>query len=421
MINDIVWSTLIFTTVSVFFTLKLRDDSARKSRVFYAVLFLAFLLRAGVGIIAISTDFVPAKYYYDFSSYQTYANIILRGGELPSVSPAVENYAWLLSRLYLLIGQAPLTVTLLSGLMGTAIVGNIYCTTLLLTNRSAALLVAFIWAVLPSFVFVTAQTSRDSVIFLLISTIIYWMVRIEDGKERFPFLTGGGCLVLVYALGQFRPEMMSLIWVVLVMTSLAALGWVRKHNASSRKSLIFLGVIAAGFILFERNSAYMLSPFKQGGFHFFRELNDRRARYVSAYRKNVGTTAKMASKPDRSLGQFLIRFPLRVGEFLLSPFPWQHQSAFLKAAIAENLVFYGFLIFGALWLFGLPRLEFHKIRFVILFFWVSAIAHGLIEVNVGTAYRHRMQFIWLAFIPGAAYITVYFSVWRQKIASFLTH
>jgi hypothetical protein len=370
-----------------------------------------------MGILAISTDLVPGKYTLDFSSYRAIANIIFQGGQLPPVSSPVENYAWLLSRLYLLLGQAPLTATLLSGLMGTIVVRNIYWATRLLANRSAALLIAFTWAVLPSFVFVTGQTSRDSVIFLLISTLIHWMVRIEGGKERFPFLTGGGCLVLVYVLGQFRPEMMSLIWVVLVMTSLAALGWGRKQTASSRKCLIFLGVIAAGFILFERNSAFMLSPFKQGGFYFFRQLNNRRARYVSG--TDVGTTVKMASKPDHSLGQFLTRIPLRMGEFLLSPFPWQHQTSFLKVAIAENLVFYGFLIFGALWLIALPRLEFHGIRFVLLFFWVSALAHGLIEVNVGTAYRHRMQFIWLAFIPGAAYLTAHFSVLRQRSASFL--
>jgi len=224
---------------------------------------------------------------------------------------------------------------------------------------------------------------------------------------------------LVYVLDQFRPEMMSLIWVVLVMTSLAALGWARKQTASSRKCLIFLGVIAAGFILFERNSAYMLSPFKKGGFYFFRQLNNRRALYVSVYRDDVGTTVKMAPKPDHSLGQFLTRIPLRIGEFLLSPFPWQHQTSFLKVAIAENLVFYGFLIFCALWVIALPRLEFHGIRFVLLFFGVSALAHGIIEVNVGTAYRHRMQFIWLAFIPGAAYLTAHFSVLRQRAASFL--
>ena len=218
--------------------------------------------------LAISTDLVICKYNIDISSCRTFANTIFQGVQLPPVSPPVENYAWLLSRLYLLLGLAPLTATLLSGLMGTIVVRNICWATRLLANRSAALLIAFIWAVLPSFVFVTGQTFRDSVIFLLISTLIHWMVRIEGGKERFPFFTGGGCLVLVYVLGQFRPEMMSLIWVVLVMTSLAALGWARKQTASSRKCLIFLGVIAAGFILFERNSAYMLSPFKKGGFYF---------------------------------------------------------------------------------------------------------------------------------------------------------
>jgi len=141
-----------------------------------------------------------------------------------------------------------------------------------------------------------------------------------------------------------------------------------KTNRLIPKMPHFFGGHRRRFYLVRTEQRIYVVTLQKRGILFFRQLNNRRALYVSVYRDDVGTTVKMAPKPDHSLGQFLTRIPLRIGEFLLSPFPWQHQTSFLKVAIAENLVFYGFLIFCALWLIALPRLEFHGIRFV-LFFW----------------------------------------------------
>ena len=55
------------------------------------------------------------------------------------------------------------------------------------------------------------------------------------------------------------------------------------------------------------------------------------------------------------------------------------------------------------------------VRFILAYIFVSLVAYGLTSGNVGTAYRHRMQFVWLLFIPGSIYLVSFFSLWAAKI------
>ncbi len=119
-----------------------------------------------------------------------------------------------------------------------------------------------------------------------------------------------------------------------------------------------------------------------------------------------------AHKNDLSWDVFLIRLPLRVVVYLLSPFPWQTQTGFLKVAVLENLVFYFFLLAGLLSVPALFRSRSGWSHFVLAYIFLSLIAYGLAQGNLGTGYRHRMQFVWLFFIPGAIYLSEKFGQWK---------
>ena len=240
---------------------------------------------------------------------------------MPPVSPPVENYAWLLSRLYLLLGLAPLTATLLSGLMGTIVVRNIYWATRLLANRSAALLIAVHFG---NFAFVCLCHGTN------IPRFGYFPFDFDshplDGSDRrrkgeVPFLYGRrvpgfGLRVGPVSTGNDESHMGGPGDDVL-----GRIGMGPKTNRLIPKMPHFFGGHRRRFYLVRTEQHIYVVTLQKRGILFFRQLNNRRALYVSVYRDDVGTTVKMAPKPDHSLGQFLTRIPLRIGEFLLSPFP----------------------------------------------------------------------------------------------------
>lgn len=487
MTNDLFWSGLILVSGLVYLGVK-SGKVVPSEKVFYRILFLAFLLRGSMAIFVNYSEFVFQKYNWDSFTYQKIALQILQGIPGTSSKP-VQNYSWLLSRLFYLIGYAPLTSYVLSGVIGTVVVRNIYRTTELLAGRLAAILTAGIWAVMPSFVFVTSQTFRDPIIFVLVTTIIYWMVRIESGRERNPFLLGAGCVTLAVMLCQIRPHQSDITLIALATTGLVSFGWSRGKPDASRYSLVIFGILAGLLFIFNvGNCSTATHDLLKGSIKFVEQLNAHRGlssnpklhfasvslekalkekdiqenklvqlkQTLKAYssggesqssradletkiaeaktviskadaeirellkkvelakRQNLGpkgevaTTMGLASVRDQTWGEFFSRAPARVVVFLLSPFPWQTRTFFLKLAVAENLIFLSFLVAG---LFCVPifirsrsNSRLGMARFVMAYLFFSLLAYSVSEGSVGTGYRHRMQFLWLLFIPGAAYV-----------------
>ena len=82
---------------------------------------------------------------------------------------------------------------------------------------------------------------------------------------------------------------------------------------------------------------------------------------------------------------------------------------------------YGFLIFGLISVPLLLRSNPSQVRFMLLYMVFSVAVYSLIEGNVGTGYRHRMQFGWGLLIPGAIYLTKSLPGWGyQKTAHYLS-
>ena len=100
-----------------------------------------------------------------------------------------------------------------------------------------------------------------------------------------------------------------------------------------------------------------------------------------------------------------MRLPIRALLYLFSPFPWQIETSFIKVAVWENLVFYVLFSAGLCWLPLFPRAHLSKSKFILIYLLLSIMVYGVVQSNVGTGYRHRMQFIWLLYIPGAAFLS----------------
>ena len=387
--------------------------------------------------------------------------------------------------LYFVLGPVPILAHFISAMIGTIVVRNIYRTTALFGGPSAANLCAGIWAILPSFVFVTSLAVRDHLIHLLISSIIYYMVRIEIRNEIHGNLHAAACLGLAYFGCYLRPHQVLFIMGAFVISGFTTFFWGQRKSPSTRLYLRILGAGAIILILFGNTQCfYVVNNTFKAGPHFINMMNNTRFAFIHGHtfnrwrnlkvalekRENVkeelarvlqrrkdnqqsvdsetieelhgrleeseavakkakegfdkvkkevygsisrqATSIMFAHKNDLSWDVFLIRLPLRVVVYLLSPFPWQTQTGFLKVAVLENLVFYFFLLAGLLSVPALFRSRSGWSHFVLAYIFLSLIAYGLAQGNLGTGYRHRMQFVWLFFIPGAIYLSEKFGQWK---------
>ena len=433
--------TIFLITISII--LKYRRESSSSERILLAILLLGFLFRMIIGVLINIPDMMPVLYIADHQTYQEYASNIIKGVWPLDRSAPIINYAWLLSRFYVLLGEVPFTATVLSGLIGTIVIWNIYRTVELLADRSAAALVAGISAIMPSVVFVTSQTVRDPIIFLLLSTIVYWMVRIEIGVARRPFILGAGSLIFTFFLSYFRPHQRTLILCAFVIVGVFTFFWSRTRPRVSAYCLRSMGLIAICLLVWNPGflgAAYLrlIDPTS----NFFQSLHHQRLLFV--YPKDAkafnnmklkrrlelelkkrlelegitgglgietippsGTTIVLSLKSDSSLSQFILRLPIRALSYLFSPFPWQIETSFIKVAVLENLVFYVLFFAGLCWLPFFSRTHLPKSYFILIYLLLTITIYGVVHSNVGTGYRHRMQFIWLLYIPGAAFLSFY--------------
>ncbi len=86
----------------------------------------------------------------------------------------------------------------------------------------------------------------------------------------------------------------------------------------------------------------------------------------------------------------------------LRPWPWESSSASLgiRFARAEALVWYPLLLLA---LVGITAIRRHRrtLAFPVLAGGAILMMYGLTEGNLGTAYRHRGEFVWVVALLAA--------------------
>jgi hypothetical protein len=112
-------------------------------------------------------------------------------------------------------------------------------------------------------------------------------------------------------------------------------------------------------------------------------------------------TAPAGAPPD-TVGRELVYLPKGLAVVLLRPFPWQvgAVSGPLRLASLEALLWYPLLALACLGI-GPARRQWRVLLFPLLMVGASVVTYALSEGNLGTAYRHRCEFLWaLALLAG---------------------
>jgi hypothetical protein len=89
--------------------------------------------------------------------------------------------------------------------------------------------------------------------------------------------------------------------------------------------------------------------------------------------------------------------PTGLTVIVLRPFPWEAATEpdfSLRLAGLESLLWYPILVLAAIGLVGVRR-HLRVLAFPLLVLGATALMYALTEGNLGTAYRHRGEFVWV--------------------------
>jgi hypothetical protein len=125
-------------------------------------------------------------------------------------------------------------------------------------------------------------------------------------------------------------------------------------------------------------------------------------------------TAPTSELEDAGGARSVAYIPAGLTVVLLRPFPWEaatEPSASLKLAGLESLLWYPILIFALIGLVAARR-HHRQLAFPLLVLGATALMYALTEGNLGTAYRHRGEFVWVVALVaslGLSRVTAWFA------------
>ena len=270
-----------------------------------------------------------------------------------------------------------------------------------IVDRRWALLAGLIVALLPSQVLWSSLILKDAAVWVVLSALaLVVAVAARTGGRRLALL-GATAAVLLVLLGFLRLHTLQVACVAILFAVLVCprpRPLVRLGGAAVLLAcvpLVFgMGVAGGSFVAESRD------PSAQ------RALNAAEAdsAVVAAPAEEEapqGTSASAADQPSGA-GTSVSYLPTGVTVVALRPWPWESlsESLGIRLARAEALVWYPLLMLA---LVGITSIRRHRrtLAFPVIAGGAILLMYGLTEGNLGTAYRHRGEFVWVVALLAA--------------------
>ncbi len=355
-------------------------------RIFWTA--LAIRLVAGLLIAATNSAdfFAPDRWGYETIGRAIAAKWAGQGFMTASVSAEARLYHYYNAVFFYLAGDAgPWFVRTLNSVAGAATVLLVHHVAKLLYGRETARRAAWLVALFPSMVLWSALNIRDAWAGLAILITVWAAMRLREriALDSAALLVGGLAL-----LGGMRGYMFLLIAASLVLSYVAAVrgSVIRNYVAGLIVVLAFLYLYSS--LGFGKQMVDTAS---------FETLNSQRQGMT------VAAASSFYEHVDISTpGKALAFLPIGMTFFLFAPFPWMVKK-FSQAITQPEMIVWWYLAFR----YVLPGIrEGLRVRAahtltVCSVTLISVMAYGLVEGNVGTAYRHRAQVLPLLLILAA--------------------
>lgn len=396
-----------------------------------SIFILAFAVRA-ITAVAITIGW-GGILLLDDAAYSQLAELAANGAvEAPYDKFLYERTASLLvplAGMYALFGPIELFGQLYVALLGAATAALTTRLAMEILDRHWALLAGLIVALLPSQVLWSSLILKDAAVWAVLSALaLVVAIAARSGGRRLALLGATAALLLVL-LGFLRLHTLQVACVAILLAVLMyprPRPLVRLSGAAVLLTcvpLVFgMGLAGSSFVAESRDptaqralnaaeaeSAVVAAPPLAGT---LQEDPERPSRSSPA-RKGRSEVGRPADQPSGAASS--VRYlPTGVTVVALRPWPWESLSASvgIRLARAETLLWYPLLLLA---LVGAVTIARHRrtLAFPVIAGGAILVMYGLTEGNLGTAYRHRGEFVWVVALLaalGAERITA----WRQE-------
>jgi len=353
------------------------------------VLISAFAVR----VLFIFADSNLGLVPYEWDNYHSHAVVIKQNltEGLPlfygvDASVKVKTFAVLLTLLYMLFGNIILVFRITNAFLAIWAIQRIYRICIeVFENHNIAFRVSLFLSFFPSFIIFSSIPMRDALLFFLSADLLYRVIMFSKTKKKAFLVYLIPNLTFVFFL---RPQSIPLYFVMLSVYLIFSYSHRRGWSKIAIFSL-FIAAIGILFILFDR-----LAIAKEVLVYINAEVTWR-AQGGSAYLVNMDYSSWF------DIAKFI---PLRFAYFTFGPPPWLVTNTFMLLSFIEALFILTFFILTVKYWTNADRLNIQPQMLLLVFGLIGLAANSIMDSNFGTAIRHRMDYVFVFFIFGCAYL-----------------
>ena len=356
------------------------------------VIISAFFLR--VFLIFVDENFGLIPYQWDgyFNIAVAIKQNLIEGVPIfNGVNPPgnTKAYSLLASFQYLILGNINAITKTTNGFFASMVILRIYQLGLkLFDSEKVALRAALLFAFLPSFIIYSSLDLRDSLILLVSIDILYRVIQYSDSKKMGTLLF----LIIEMVLMDFlRGQNVALYLFVFLIYLLTIHFYHRPFGYKLTATVLLM------FVLFVFLNWLDHAGISEKIFSYANLVVDSR---------DWGGSAYLQGFQYNTWFDVFKNLPIRFFYFTFGPLPWDINNIFMLLSFFEVLFILAFAIFTVNFLRVNNGLNRHQLL-LLIFCLIGLAANSLLDSNYGTAIRHRLNYIFVFFMFGSAYLQRY--------------
>lgn len=375
--------------------------------VFLVALTARVIVAVGVALAGISATTVPDSVSYTMLASQAAAGDTTSWGPHDHfVYERTRALLWPVVGLYKVFGPHELIAQLFVAMLGAATAALTAAVAAAFLPVRFAVIAGLFVALLPSEVLWSSVVLKDAVVWSMLSGLAVVVLRAGSSRGWRLVAYAAVAVGLLIGLGYTRLHTLEIALVALAVASaFGSKTWRLQRIAgavviAALTPLIFgMGVGGARFVAesgsldqrrtnnaINAESAVVADPTER----------EAVASPGSDAVAEAPVSDPVAEAPQSGLASEIAYLPKGLVTVVMRPFPWEaseSESAALKFASVETIIWYPMLLLALVGLLCIRR-HLAMLAFPLLVLAGTAVMYGLTEGNLGTAYRHRGEFVW---------------------------
>lgn len=353
-------------------------------QVFWWTLALRYALAVLLNVFADKWT-VASMFWGDSSTYDAggYGLALVWQGDAfgsPNVIQGVVGrigFYYFVGAIYFVFGRNQLLVQFLNGSIGALTVVVMHALATRLFGPLVARRVAILMAFFPGMVFWSAGMYKDPIILLFIAVSMYAVVRLREAVSPAMVLLFVGSVLALVTLRFY-------IAYFVMFATLATFVFSRRGSLFSRvlSYALLVGALAAVFSFAVRPESIE----EQRNLMTLERLQITRGDQAVLGQSAFGRDLNVSTP-----GGAVLAVPVGLTYLIFAPFPWAIAGTRQMLVLPEMLVWYGLMPAFVAGLLHAMRRQLGDILPILAFAISLTLAYALMQGNIGTAYRQRMQ------------------------------